>query len=178
MYFKSEKYTKFLNFKLISEDKEQIFCLDINEDIIEVLRVKTIRQLPKMPDFIQGIYSFRDNIISVINLKARLGLTKEKEPNLEEGLVIVVTSPNDKITALLIDEIADLIEIPKSEIEDSSTVTAIDKRFIKGIIKYNDDISFILDVKNVLTAIEVSTLSDDEDRSEFDDVEFETVIKS
>ena len=80
----------------------------------EVIKVEKITYLPSSPEHIAGIVNLRGNILSVTDLKRFFALPHEE---LTEKTRIVAIESGIVETGLLVDEVAEAIEVPVSVID-------------------------------------------------------------
>ena len=82
------------------------------EYVVEILNHHTVTYLPMMPDYIQGIFNMRGQIIPIMDIRQRLG----KFP-LEDGeSLLVVLNYNETQIGILVDSVESMIDIPKDSI--------------------------------------------------------------
>jgi purine-binding chemotaxis protein CheW len=99
--------------------------------IREVVPLPRVTPLPCVPSFMRGIINVRGRIVSLLDLKAILGLS-------DTGIsptssVIILQSPGIEF-GLLADEILGLAEIPLSSIQASlPTLTDARAEYLKGV---------------------------------------------
>jgi purine-binding chemotaxis protein CheW len=114
----------------------------------EVIKVERIPYLPSSPEYIAGIVNLRGNILSVTDLKRILGLPQEK---LTEKTRIVAIESGILETGLLVNEVAESIEVPVSKIELTlSTIAPEVAGYIEGQCKVNDKLIALLNVEKIL----------------------------
>ena len=82
------------------------------EYVVEILNHHTVTYLPMMPDYIQGIFNMRGQIIPIMDIRQRLG-----KPPLEDGeSLLVVLNYNETQIGILVDSVELMIDIPKDSI--------------------------------------------------------------
>ncbi len=79
----------------------------------EVLALREITPIPGTPGFIMGVINFRGIIVSVVNLKMVFGIM---EHGLTEMNKVVLLKHEFMIFGLVVDEIAGVMHIRKSEL--------------------------------------------------------------
>ena len=60
------------------------------EQVVEIMNTYSATYLPMMPDYIQGIFNMRGQIIPIMDIRLRLG-----KPPAEEGILIVIDYNNN-----------------------------------------------------------------------------------
>lgn len=132
------------------EVEKNLYCIDIDY-VKEVVKVNQITWMPHAPGFVKGIINLRGIIVPVISLKLKFGLT-EKEERLDEYKVIIVNI-NKLLVGLIVDEFVYVFPSSNDKIQGLDNTTGdikIARSLINGIIKMENNIFLILNVKNIL----------------------------
>jgi purine-binding chemotaxis protein CheW len=106
-------------------------------------------KVPQAPEYVTGILNLRGQIITVIDLGKKLGLTcidfNEKTRN------IIVNSDSEYI-GLLVSHISDVVEAEWDKVEKPpANIGGVQGAFFKGVFKTKDRLIGILDVERVLS---------------------------
>ena len=80
------------------------------EQVVEIMNVYNATYLPMMPDYIQGIFNMRGQIIPIMDIRLRLG----KSPS-EEGILIVLDYNNNQL-GIRVDSVDLMLDIPNDSI--------------------------------------------------------------
>ncbi len=129
---------QFVGFRLDDED----YAIPITR-IREIILMKPITRLPQVPDAIEGLINLRGNVIPIINLRKRFGLTPR--PFDDETRTIVVTV-EDKIVGCIVDEVTQVMRISGDQIQPVPiSMAAVSRRFVSGLAKLEDRLLIILD---------------------------------
>ena len=112
----------------------------------EVLRNPGLTPIPLAPPAIRGLINLRGQIVTAIDLGARLGRTPtERRRN-------VVVRSGEGSTSLLVDKIADVVQVPRSGHESvPTTLTGVAREHLKATCPLEDSLLLILDVARVTT---------------------------
>ena len=143
---------KYMTFTL----KNEIYGIPIGT-VKEINAMMTITEVPNTPKYIKGVINLRGKIISIMDLRLRLGM--EEIDYSERTCIIVVEVPNNekgkKKIGIVVDHVAEVIEIKNSELEDFEEDLVDDlNAFINGIAKMKDKIIIILDIKKIVNNVE------------------------
>jgi purine-binding chemotaxis protein CheW len=126
------------------------------EEVQEIVRMPEITRLPQTESFIKGVINLRGNIIPVIDMRERFNLEKKDYSDMTRVIVVRI---EEKLTGLIVDDVAQVLEIGLSEIEEApEIITGRSKEFIAGIGKINDLMIIIIDTKKILTNSEISAV--------------------
>ncbi len=132
---------------------EQRFGLPM-ADVQEVVRVAAFARLPKAPQVIEGVLNFRGSAVPVLNIRARFGLPPRAVQTSDH---LVVARAGNRMAAIRVDRVSDLITVAAKDIEDVSAVTP-NSGYVAGVLKLPGDIVLIHDLATFLSAAEAVDL--------------------
>ena len=133
----------------------QSYAIDIMK-IKQIIRPLRITKLPKAPDFLEGMINLRGVFIPVIDMRKRFQM--EPRDAKQEGKVIIATVDH-RIVGVMVDEVTEVIPVPKAEIQPPPRVIrGVESTYLLGVCRYQDEILLILNLDEILTAEEISTL--------------------
>jgi purine-binding chemotaxis protein CheW len=127
----------------------------------ELVRIVTIRPLPKAPAVIEGLINLRGQLVPVFDIRRRFRL-RVKGPETTDHLV--VARAGTRVAALRVDRAVDLVRISGNAIEDVSGIVP-GVEHVSGVAKLPDGLVLIHDVRTFLSEAESAAL--DESLSEF-----------
>ncbi len=114
----------------------------------EVLRDIEIAPVPGAPDYVLGIINLRGNVVTVVDTRSRFGLPVS-ETNTESRIIIIEN--NDQTLGLLVDSIAEVADILKSQIEVTPNVGNDDSsKYIQGVHSRDGELLILVSVDKVL----------------------------
>jgi len=149
--------TQYLTFKL----EKEVFALDISK-VREVLDSAPITKLPRTPEFVRGVINLRGNVVPVVDMRLKFGMTKTKN-TLNTCIIIVEINLDGETTVLgaLADALQEVIELGAGQIEPAPKIgTKLKTDFIQGMGKRDGGFIIILDTDRVFSADELSLLQD------------------
>jgi purine-binding chemotaxis protein CheW len=119
----------------------------------EINKIPDIVEIPNAPKFICGIISLRGKIIPVVDLKLKFGLPETKVTN--ETCIVIVECDHGWV-GVVIDQINEVIELKKEEIEAPPDFSKKDKiSYLMGIGKQNKKIYVLVDIFESLSNDEI-----------------------
>jgi purine-binding chemotaxis protein CheW len=138
------------------------FDLGVESYAVLLLRVKEVipmpdtTPLPNSPSHNIGIMNLRGQIISVIDLRKKLGV-QPKTKDLEEAVVIVEF---DGIgIGLVVDSINRVLNIALSEITEVPEISSqVNAKYIEGVYQNEKNLVLLLDIESVLNINEIRKL--------------------
>lgn len=136
---------QFLTFNIDAE----IFAIPLNR-VREVLEITPLTQVPNLPLEYIGIINLRDNAVTVIDLRRKLGI-----PEIEKTVntAIIILEVSGRTLGVLVDAVSEVIDITESEIESPMQLSAHSHTdFLAGIGHHDKHFVLILAV-DVMFAI-------------------------
>ncbi len=120
-------------------------------EVKEIIRVPEIVSIPRAPEFVEGVINLRGTIVPVLDLRRRLGMSREERG---EHARIVVVELEGLLTGLIVDGVREVLKVPRESIEPPPDILAgVDTRFLRGIAKVNGGgrLVILLDLGKVLS---------------------------
>lgn len=141
---------------------DRLFGLDLMM-IREINRILDITPVPHAREHIRGLINLRGQIVTILDLSVRLGLPR-LDIGEESHNVILKTngelaaahsgknfSTSTDLVGFLVDAIGDVVEADESSIEPpSANVSEAEGRFLSGVIKTDNGLLVLLDIREVL----------------------------
>jgi len=147
---------QYLTFTLDSER----YAVDINK-VREVLEFSSVTKVPRTPDYMRGMINLRGNIVPVIDLRLKLGLSKT-ERTIDTCIVITEVPVEGQPTVLgaLADSVQEVIELEAGAVAPPPRMgTRIDVGFIRGMARRDDQFLVVLDIDRVMTEEELRAVT-------------------
>lgn len=115
----------------------------------EVLRVPEIAPVPGAPDYVIGIINLRGNVVTVVDTRKRFGLPSRE---IDESAQIVILESQGQIVGILVDKVAEVIELRASAIEAAPDVgKERNAQFIQGVFCQEGKLLILVDLDKLLT---------------------------
>jgi purine-binding chemotaxis protein CheW len=118
------------------DDDEQvvIFRLDKEEfgapiaSVQEIVRVpEELVRVPRAPSFVEGVINLRGTVLPVIDLRLRLGLEQVERTDRQRIMVFLIA---DVRTGFIVDQVAEVLRIPKAAIEPAPQLSSEQSRLL------------------------------------------------
>ena len=114
----------------------------------EIVRVPEITAVPDAPEYMEGVINLRGKIVSVIDLRKRLG---EKKVNSSRRNRILVVEHRGKLSGLIVDAASEVLKIPATDVEASPTsLSENGANCVTGLGKYKGRLIVLLDMTRLL----------------------------
>jgi len=142
-----ERSRQYLTFQLSGQDYG-----------IEIAQVREIRaweratRLPHAPDYIEGVIHVRGNVLPILDLRRRFGLSADDRPRMPVVVVVQSDIRRDAANAgLAVDAVCDVCEIEAAAIQSPPQVVAgLDAELVRGLCSVGGRLLILLDVERLL----------------------------
>ena len=122
-------------------------------DIKEVERILGYQEptvLPDAPIFVKGVINYEQSILPIISLSKKFNFGEDKES--ENRKIIVVKRKENKF-GIIVENVYEVRDVNSDLMEVAPPITAtIDKKYIAGLIKLEDNIVILLDLEKILSS--------------------------
>jgi len=120
----------------------------------EINKFTDVTKVPQAPEYVVGILNLRGQIVTVIDLGKKIGLSSTTITDLSRN--IIVTSQNEYV-GLLVDSIGDVVVAGMEKIEKPpANIGGIQGNFFEGVFMTENDLIGILDVEEMLKESELN----------------------
>ena len=120
----------------------QMFGVKV-EQVQEVFRYQEMTKVPLAPPVVRGLINLRGQIITAMDMRQRLGMEPLPEGKLPMNVVV---RTKDGVVSLLVDEIADVLEVSEDVHErPPETIPDEVRQLVLGVYKLPDKLLLILD---------------------------------
>ncbi|HBL35268.1 MAG TPA: chemotaxis protein CheW [Firmicutes bacterium] len=151
---RQEETTQIIIFKL-GEEEFGVNILQVRE--IEKLD-QGITRVPRAPHFVEGIINLRGEIIPIVDLRARFGLTL---PELGLNSRVIIVEVGEAQVGMLVDAVVEVLRVPVSAIESAPTITkGVDSYFLAGVVNIDERLIVLLNLERTLSPEEEKELSE------------------
>ena len=144
---------------------DRLFGLDLMM-IREINRILDITPVPHAREHIRGLINLRGQIVTILDLGVRLGLSRQEIGEESHNIILKTTgelaairqeagqphfTTSSDLVGFLVDAIGDVVEADESSIEPpSANVSEAEGRFLSGVIKTDAGLLVLLDIREVL----------------------------
>ncbi len=140
---KDEKVTELATFYL----GDALCGIDI-KSIQEINKLIDMTRVPQAPDYVLGVLNLRGEIVTVIDLGRKLGLSPANIT--PDSRNIIINYQNENV-GLLVDKIGDVVEVDTKKIEPApANLEEIQGSFFEGVLKDEKVLVGILNLDEAL----------------------------
>jgi purine-binding chemotaxis protein CheW len=127
----------------------------------EIVRVPEITAVPDAPDYMEGVINLRGKIVSVLDLRKRLGETQVAPSKRNR---ILVLEHKGRLSGLIVDSASEVLKIPGADVEPPPTeFLEGGLNCVTGLGKHQGRLIVLLDMAKLL---EASTAKHESDAGE------------
>jgi purine-binding chemotaxis protein CheW len=133
----------------------EAYAVDISM-VREIIQLQTVTRVPGTPLSIEGVINLRGAVIPIVDLRKRFQL--EKVERNKETRIVVVECKGQEV-GVIVDSVAQVLRVPVEAIEAASSVFSEgDLEHLLGIVKLQERLVILLDMDQVLTKQELTSL--------------------
>lgn len=146
---------------------KEYFGLKI-EYVNEIVVCQEITQVPETPEYIKGLINLRGKIIPVIDVRTRFRM----EPvEYNDRTCIVVVRLQEMVIGLIVEQIAEVVEILPEDILDPPVLgreeKSVENKYVYGIGQVGNSVKLLIDPEKLLKDEDISLLEEmDEEAKE------------
>ncbi len=135
---------KFLVFKLGNEE----YGIDIQKITTIIEKDMNITRVPRTPGFLKGVINLRGEIIPIIHLRKKFGLSEIEDT--EETRIIIIKL-DEIAVGLIVDAVAEVIELDEDSIENVTNFGGVlSAEYLHGVGKINGRIVTLLNLEKLI----------------------------
>lgn len=124
--------------------------------VSSITKYTHVTKVPNAPVYLEGVINLRGEIIPIINLKQRFGVTAGVT---DDKTRIIISQVNGKVLGFIVDEAFRVIKLSESEIEPApAIIKGPSAVFVQGIGKLDGEILVMLDLEKIMTQEEVMAM--------------------
>jgi len=139
-------------------EKDEIKMLTFSLDnVFYGVNVKQVREVkpfegatpvPYAPHYVKGVTNLRGEVVPVIDLRKRIGLSDKKEN--DTGIMVVIQDKHP--IGVIVDSVIEVLTLQKKDIErDPESLLTDRSDGVIGIAKHDKDLIVLLDIIKVLS---------------------------
>ncbi|MBF0614097.1 MAG: purine-binding chemotaxis protein CheW [Magnetococcales bacterium] len=134
----------------------------------EINRSAECTPVPGSPDYIRGMLNIRGRVITLFDIRTRLGWSKQDSGINRSKQYNVIMKTRDEISkidsklaltqcpwedpvGLIVDQLGDVLDIPDDNIlPPPANLTSVSVDFIQGVVTFEKNLLVVLDIATVL----------------------------
>jgi purine-binding chemotaxis protein CheW len=122
----------------------------------EVIRMRQITWLPKAPASVKGVINLRGDVIPIVDLRERFGLSAQEQTATTRVIVVEVQG---RMVGMVVDVANQVVRVPDDQFEPPPLIIgAADQGFVTAVGKIGDRLVIMIDVERILSAEEMNQI--------------------
>lgn len=140
----------------VDQELTQLVTFSIGEEefgvnilqVQEIIRTMEITNVPRAPEFVEGVINLRGKVIPIVDMRRRFGLESKEH---DKYTRIIVIENEILIVGFVVDSVSEVLRIPASAVQPPPPVVAgMDSEYIEGVGKLEDRLLILLDLDSLL----------------------------
>ncbi len=137
---------EYLAFRLAAD----LYAVSI-ERIGEILRIPPLAPVPRAPAHVMGIVGVRGRVLTVLDVRERLGL--QRQPVTRHARILVLPVGNGESVGMYVDEVLQVFRIAETQIEPAARGLGGDVgEHVVGIVRLRQDLVLVIRLDPLLEA--------------------------
>lgn len=124
----------------------ELYGVDIGT-VMEINTLQKITPVPRAPQDVRGIINLRGRVITVVDLRTRLGLPDDNDTR---DTRIMVVEAAETTVGCLVDAVQEVVTLSTDTIEPAESVSSLAADYLYGIAKREHDLIALIDLRQVL----------------------------
>ncbi|MBJ6723783.1 chemotaxis protein CheW [Geomesophilobacter sediminis] len=151
---------QYLSFRLA----EETFAMNVAQ-VREILDFTTVTKVPQTPPYMRGVINLRGSVVPVLDLRLKFGMSQTE--NTVNSCIVVVELQEGAVVGVLTDAVQEVLDIEPDQIEPAPRLgTKLNKDFILGMGRHDDQFIMILDVDRIFCLEDVGLTGDEPELDE------------
>ena len=115
----------------------------------EILRYTEVAPVPGSPLYVLGIINLRGNVVTVIDTRARFGLSSS---DITDNTRIVIIESEKQVIGIMVDSASEVVYLKNSEIDMAPNVGNDESsKFIQGVSNRSGELLILVDLNKLLS---------------------------
>ena len=128
----------------IDEEEYAVSILKVKE----IIEMKKITKIPNLPEYIKGIINLRGNIIHIIDIREKFGMSVREYDKFN---VIIIVEAVEKTLGIIVDQVKDVLSIDKNAIQPPIDFEgSIDNAYVEGMAKVGERLVVMVNIDKML----------------------------
>ncbi len=126
---------------------DELFGVDTLH-VQEILTYQEITPVPLAPDYVRGLINLRGQIVTVIDLRCRLGFDKLDD---ERSSMNLIVNSDEGLMSLLVDNIGNVLDIPVDRLlPPPGTIRGVAVHYIQEVCQLEEELLIVLNLQSIL----------------------------
>ena len=140
---------------------EELFGVEVSRTR-EILSLTPVTKVPQTPEYLLGVINLRGQVVPVVDMRLKLGLTAGADTEDTCIIVVDVQVDGEVITVgALADAVREVMDIRSDQIEPPPRLgTRLNTEFINGMGKVDEQFMILLNIDKIFNSDEFAWVQD------------------
>lgn len=140
---------------------EELFGVEVSRTR-EILSLTPVTKVPQTPDYLLGVINLRGQVVPVVDMCLKLGMTAGEETEDSCIIVVDVQVDGEPITiGARADAVREVLEVRSDQIEPPPKLgTRLNTEFISGMAKIDEQFMILLNIDRIFNDEELVLVQD------------------
>lgn len=138
----------------------QIACFKLGDDVYaadimrikEIIRFNRLTNLPKSPDFIEGVFNLRGTVVPVIDLRKRFDIPPAPY---DRDTRLLIVALERQLAGLIVDDVMEVISVPVKDLKPPPQVSeGIGAEYLIGVCLAKDSLIMLVNLDSIFSSNE------------------------
>jgi len=145
--------------KMLTFSLDNVFYgVNVNQ-VLEVKNFEGATPVPYAPHYVKGVTNLRGEVVPVIDLRKRIGLSDKKEKD-DAGIMMIVQDKHP--IGVIVDSVIEVLTLQKKDMETDPESLITDRSDgVIGVAKHDKDLIVLLDMLKVLSKDNLGNMKED-----------------
>lgn len=128
------------------------------EYVNEIIQFQSITEVPETEEYIKGLINLRGKVIPVIDVRLRFN---KESFEYNDRTCIIIINVNSTVVGLIVEQIAEVVEIQNQNILPPPTTNRADKaqnKYVYGIGKVGGTVKLLLDPDKLINDMDLAAV--------------------
>jgi len=122
----------------------------------EVIRTRQVTWLPKAPASVKGVINLRGDVIPIVDLRERLGLSAQGQTAASR---IIVVEVQGRMVGMVVDVANQVVRVPADQFDPPPPILGdVDRAIVSAVGKIGERLVIMIDVDRLLSAGEMEQI--------------------
>ena len=122
----------------------------------EVIRTRQVTWLPKAPASVKGVINLRGDVIPIVDLRERLGLSAQGQTAASR---IIVVEVQGRMVGMVVDVANQVVRVPADQFDPPPPILGdVDRAIVSAVGKIGERLVIMIDVDRLLNAGEMEQI--------------------
>lgn len=117
------------------------------DNVIEIVQQVEVTELPEAPEYVEGLINIRETVVPLVNMQKLLQIG-DKTHDVDTQIIVVFGE--NGIVGLLVDDVSDIVTIPRRHVMMPSKSTSPLTDFLSGVVELHGTMTLILNVNKLV----------------------------